>query len=173
MQPEAPSSADHTRDTLFDRPHQNIASPHISPAKTQTELAAQHVPAAASQSSPSSSDAGRAGLSELALQLIGQSKEKPVNTQPAPRPASSPAIVLQGLPPLSPLPDGELNRDHLKWYRRAWYSKIYVVAVLPKERLGDFVKGEGRKGLTNYVKSRNEPSAKEKVHLLSNRLYTK
>lgn len=110
-----------------------------------------------------------AGLNDLAQQLINHSKQGSSGSVPPSQSASGPlglpGAILEGLAPLVALPQGELNRDHLKWFQRSWYSKVFVVATLPADRLDDFLRGESKKGLTNFIKHRTEPVKPDKVWL--------
>lgn len=127
--------------------------PGAGPAKSLSALAALLITRNAQEAQPSTAPAPNPAAMPI-----------PSETLPTPVLQTPPHYVIQGLAPISALPDGELNRDHLSWHQKAWYSNIYVVASLPASRLEDFVKGEGRKGLTTFFKQRSKVSKDVKVH---------
>ena len=47
-------------------------------------------------------------------------------------------------------PFGSFNSEALSWKQGKWYNKPYEGAEIPKNRLSDFLRGEGDKFLTEF-----------------------
>ena len=157
---DCPAQGDVLKSTV---PASSTACPSAVPETRQASLPTSlPIRADVNQANVGAATIAGKTLSDLASQLITRSAQV---SPPTLRQAlnATPSDVLRGLPPLIPLPDGEFDRDHLRWHQKTWYGKLYIVATIPTSRLDDFVRGESRKGLTNFYKQKSEPLKDKKV----------
>ena len=64
------------------------------------------------------------------------------------------------------LPLGLLSFKDLEWTQKSYYGKTFEAAKLPKDRLLDFVEGEGTAAGISYS-SRNSHPKKKSVKVMS------